>query len=165
MTHEQRIAEIRELLGLYGLWAISSEDRRKCNQALQSLDTLAAECLRLREDNRNGKWIDVFGACRVCGGEIPHGHSEHCDYYALEKEVRELRKLKLFRVSVLQEVEASAHEYSVLASTDNDALQLAFALDGGWSDERNAEEMLELAKSYACIISAPQALDAAKEAK
>lgn len=23
-------------------------------------------------------WMDDYGACRVCGGEIPHGHDEKC---------------------------------------------------------------------------------------
>lgn len=40
----------------------------------------------------NGEWIDEMGACRVCGGEIPHGHSENCDYYKATKERDEWRE-------------------------------------------------------------------------
>lgn len=42
---------------------------------------------------RDGNWMDRWGACKVCGGEIPHGHAEHCDIYGLEKKVSELTKL------------------------------------------------------------------------
>lgn len=36
----------------------------------------------------NGNWLDEFGACRVCGGEIPLGHTDNCDLYKLEKQNR-----------------------------------------------------------------------------
>lgn len=39
-------------------------------------------------DAPNGSWMDKWGACRVCGGELPHGHSNNCDYYKLELEAR-----------------------------------------------------------------------------
>lgn len=38
-----------------------------------------------------GDWMDKTGACKVCGGEIPHGHSDQCDYYKLEHENRHLK--------------------------------------------------------------------------
>jgi hypothetical protein len=40
------------------------------------------------DNERNGNWIDRWGACKVCGGEIPHGHTENCDIYKLECSVR-----------------------------------------------------------------------------
>lgn len=43
-------------------------------------------------DRRDGNWIDDWGACRVCDGEIPHGHSHNCDYWLLEQERDRLRK-------------------------------------------------------------------------
>lgn len=43
-------------------------------------------------DLRDGNWIDKWGACKVCDGEIPYGHSEKCDIYKLEKEVREAKR-------------------------------------------------------------------------
>lgn len=43
------------------------------------------------KDQRDGSWADKWGACRVCDGEIPHGHSENCDIYKMEKTERELR--------------------------------------------------------------------------
>jgi hypothetical protein len=36
-------------------------------------------------DARDGNWLDKWGACRVCGGEIPYGHTENCDLYKLEQ--------------------------------------------------------------------------------
>jgi hypothetical protein len=40
---------------------------------------------------RDGNWLDEWGSCRVCGGEIPYGHTENCDLYKMEKTERELR--------------------------------------------------------------------------
>jgi hypothetical protein len=34
----------------------------------------------------DGSWMDKFGACRVCGGEIPCGHRSDCDLYKMESE-------------------------------------------------------------------------------
>lgn len=41
-------------------------------------------------DVRDGNWIDKWGSCKVCGGEIPHGHSQNCDIYKMECQIREL---------------------------------------------------------------------------
>lgn len=42
--------------------------------------------------------------------------------------------------------------YSVVASTVDDAFQIAFALDGGWGvDNRDAVGMLELAKAHCSL--------------
>ena len=35
--------------------------------------------------DRDGSWMDKWGACKVCDGEIPHGHTENCDLYKLEQ--------------------------------------------------------------------------------
>lgn len=43
---------------------------------------------------RDGNWLDEWGACKVCGGEIPHGHSTDCDLYNYKGEMRE-RELRL----------------------------------------------------------------------
>lgn len=43
-------------------------------------------------DVRDGSWIDKWGSCRVCGGEIPHGHSHNCDYWMLEQELQAVKK-------------------------------------------------------------------------
>lgn len=40
---------------------------------------------------RNGKWMDELGACRVCDGEIPHGHTQSCDIHKMESQIRHLR--------------------------------------------------------------------------
>lgn len=41
--------------------------------------------------DRDGRWMDKWGACKVCDGEIPHGHSDNCDLYKLEREVSALK--------------------------------------------------------------------------
>ena len=40
---------------------------------------------------RDGNFLDDMGACKVCGGEIPEGHTDNCDIWKLEREVKELR--------------------------------------------------------------------------
>ncbi len=43
-----------------------------------------------------GSWMDDDGVCKVCGGEIPHGHSNSCDVYRyerIEKAAEEMRKV------------------------------------------------------------------------
>lgn len=40
---------------------------------------------------RDGNWIDEWGACKVCDGEIPSGHTERCDIYKLERELTEAK--------------------------------------------------------------------------
>lgn len=56
-------------------------------------DQLRARVESLKESSkRDGNWIDKWGACKVCDGEIPHGHTENCDIYKLEKEIRELKE-------------------------------------------------------------------------
>lgn len=55
-------------------------------------------------DDRPGNWMDQWGACKVCGGEIPHGHTTDCDIYKLELQVRELRVWRDEFVEMLREV-------------------------------------------------------------
>ena len=45
----------------------------------------------MSETKRDGKWIDKWGACKVCDGEIPYGHTENCDIYKLEQEISKLK--------------------------------------------------------------------------
>ncbi len=42
--------------------------------------------------DRDGNWCDKFGACKVCDGEIPHGHTDKCDIYKMEQEIRQVRE-------------------------------------------------------------------------
>jgi hypothetical protein len=62
---------------------------------------------------------------------------------------------KLWTVAVLQE-EAEAEDelnYTVKASSEDDAIQMAFALDGGWSPgDTDASDLLPLAKAYCRIV-------------
>jgi hypothetical protein len=38
---------------------------------------------------RNGDFMDEYGCCKVCNGEIPYGHFNHCDIYKLETRIHE----------------------------------------------------------------------------
>ena len=42
-------------------------------------------------DQPNGNWLDRWGSCRVCGGEIPHGHTNECDIFKMEQTEHKLR--------------------------------------------------------------------------
>ena len=44
--------------------------------------------------DRNGDWIDQYGACKVCDGEIPYGHRENCDIYNLEQQAYNLKQIE-----------------------------------------------------------------------
>lgn len=62
------------------------------------------------------------------------------------------RVMPHFTVEVLHDEGPRPRIWKVAASTEDDAIQLAFALDGGWSrTERNATDMLELAKAYCSV--------------
>jgi hypothetical protein len=51
----------------------------------------AALTAKLKEQ-RDGSWLDNFGACKVCDGEIPHGHMPNCDVLKLEQKLSEARR-------------------------------------------------------------------------
>ena len=40
-------------------------------------------------DERNGSWLESMWCCKVCDGEIPHGHTDNCDIWKLEKRHRD----------------------------------------------------------------------------
>lgn len=42
----------------------------------------------------DGSWLDEWGSCKACGGEIPHGHSKNCDIYKLQMAEQERDQLK-----------------------------------------------------------------------
>lgn len=46
----------------------------------------------MSETKRDGNWMDEWGSCKVCGGEIPYGHANSCDIYKLEMEVSALKE-------------------------------------------------------------------------
>lgn len=34
--------------------------------------------------------MDEYGSCKVCGGEIPHGHANSCDIFKMERKINDL---------------------------------------------------------------------------
>ncbi len=59
----------------------------------------------------------------------------------------------VFIVSVLPETGAQRPKrYKVRCHSTDDAIQLAFALDGGWGKDRDASDMLQLAKAYCHVV-------------
>lgn len=44
-------------------------------------------------DERNGCFLDSWWCCKVCDGEIPHGHTNDCDIWKLEKKLADARIL------------------------------------------------------------------------
>lgn len=46
----------------------------------------------MTRESRPGDWMDEWGACKVCGGEIPAGHTPNCDYWKLEQKLHTARQ-------------------------------------------------------------------------
>lgn len=44
-------------------------------------------------NERDGNWLDPLGCCRVCNGEFPCGHTENCDIWKMEKEIKWLKQI------------------------------------------------------------------------
>lgn len=52
------------------------------------------EKARKKQEVRDGNWIDEWGCCKICDGEIPHGHSKNCDLYKREMEIADWKNPK-----------------------------------------------------------------------
>lgn len=77
-------------------------------ELLESLDRTSPQAARVREflkqngdtrpgtaepiTNRDGKWIDKFGCCKVCDGELPIWHTPNCDIYKMEQQLTVLQQ-------------------------------------------------------------------------
>jgi len=87
-------AETHECYIRFDMGGSATADRRKDEHG----DCVSADFARTLElelanktTERDGNWMDKWGACKVCDGEIPDGHMENCDIYKLEKEIRNLK--------------------------------------------------------------------------
>ncbi len=69
----------------------------------------------------DGNWMDEWGACRVCGGEIPHGHTNNCDIFKMEKRERILRDALagVIRVADRKTVEFDAARAALNSKTED----------------------------------------------
>lgn len=67
---------------------------------------------------RDGNWLDKWGACKVCGGEIPHGHTVNCDIYKLECEVRRAKEACKPLVEALEHIASYPEGETVNGSFD-----------------------------------------------
>ncbi len=68
----------------------------------------------------SGSWMDKWGACKVCDGEIPHGHSHNCDILKLELRIRRYETL-LRRV--LEWCDTDSPHFEIEADAIRDALK------------------------------------------
>lgn len=74
------------------LVAHARKQERELTQQRARAERAEEQVSNLKETHkRDGNWIDRWGACKVCDGEIPYGHTDNCDLYKLEKENAELR--------------------------------------------------------------------------
>ena len=56
----------------------------------RDLQTERQRCEAMKKRNqRDGNWLDNMGACRVCDGEIPDGHTDNCDVWKLEQKIEQ----------------------------------------------------------------------------
>jgi len=44
------------------------------------------------DDNNPADWMDSWGCCKICSGEIPHGHHSNCYVYTTDNEIKELKE-------------------------------------------------------------------------
>jgi hypothetical protein len=61
-------------------------DRPNAHNGMQ---TLLSQVKRYGKKPVPNDWIDEWGACKICEGEIPHGHSPDCAYYSLEIQLKD----------------------------------------------------------------------------
>ncbi len=87
------------------------------------------------------------GDCDPCIG----GRPDQCAVGAITLIVAP-KEMKRFVVAVLADGSNREKKWTVRASTAPDAIQLAFALDGGWGKEKDASDMFPLAQAYARVI-------------
>jgi hypothetical protein len=81
------------------------EAEREAANAKAELARLKAQLDQFKKDNpRDGEWLDTWGACRICDGEIPHGHDANCHLYRQEMSIH---TLKQERDTLKAQVEAS----------------------------------------------------------
>ena len=48
-----------------------------------------------------GSWMDDNGACKVCDGEIPYGHSENCDVYKMQCQIKHMEELHVMQLAAI----------------------------------------------------------------
>lgn len=62
----------------------------------------------------NGNWLYQWGACKVCGGEIPHGHQPDCDIYKLERSLDFYKS----RVMLLEQEKYRLNQHGLMLVVD-----------------------------------------------
>jgi hypothetical protein len=78
----------------------------------------------------DGSWADKYGACRVCGGEIPHGHTNNCDIWKQEQQITDLRRQNAeLRECLKVKDEACESAKEFLESEDIDSLECTCGSD------------------------------------
>jgi hypothetical protein len=86
MNYEIHTTALRALIDNPQDWqpwrsAAAHEDLKQLLAGIDSLQQQLSEAQK-----RDGNWLDKWGCCRVCNGEIPHGHTLNCDIFKLEQE-------------------------------------------------------------------------------
>lgn len=61
---------------------------------------------------RDGKWQDESGACRVCNGVLPEGHTPECDYYKATSELLRLNQQLLSQVMTIDRMRVALKNVS-----------------------------------------------------
>jgi len=69
----------------------------------------------------DGNWLDESWMCKICGGEIPHGHKSNCDIYKLEYKLKQYEKLVQH---VLGWAEANKTNFEIEAEAISEAVKL-----------------------------------------
>jgi hypothetical protein len=115
----------------------SSEDYAALKSQLSLMQTIFKQ---------DGSWLaDLTGECKLCGGEIPHGHASYCDMWKAEKKIMELEdkhtRLKTLAGEILSTVHVNFLRGTIKVD-GGDPQEFQKLLDG-WGD-RMAEFKTEI---------------------
>ena len=81
-------------------------------------------------DIRDGSWIDKWGACRVCGGEIPEGHTNNCDLYKMECQIKNLERQRDEANERIKTLQGMYERFDLLVSTQQSYIEYLGEAEG-----------------------------------
>lgn len=132
------------------LTTVAADSEATIDSLRKSLDVVS---------QRDGSWIDQWGSCRICGGEIPHGHDNNCDHYKLGQKLADSERQ-------LAEMTRSRDDWKARQEClDRQGYDVARARDAALADaktwERNWDNVVSESADYCEKWNAAMA-DAAK---
>jgi len=168
-TFLDTIEEAANAVALCHAKAIQLEDTIRTltgrREELRGLNRQLQDEIRHRKDKAEELRAAV-GKSQIAHGKATTMVGQHKETIrALEKQLHPLREARAhgdpqrFTVAVNQDENKVSNQYVIDCDSEFDAMQIAFALDGGWGADGNATGLLELARRY--CMTTPNAQPAA----